>query len=73
MLSGESKILIEKSKSGMVSKPGNYKNFSKMVVSNFKFFKTKKFKKKGLNGFEYSNKNFDKIKIMNRLNTILNI
>ncbi len=73
MLNGESKKLIEKSKSGMVSKSGNHKNFSKMVVNNFKFFKTKKFKKKGLNGFEYSNKNFDKIKIMNRLNTILNI
>ena len=46
MLSGESKILIEKSKSGMVSKPGNYKNFSKMVVSNFKFLKLKNSKKK---------------------------
>ena len=73
MLSGESKNLIEKSNSGLVVSSGDYNGLSKILIDNIKFIKTKKFKNKGLNGFNYSKKNFNKDKTVNNLKRILNI
>ncbi len=70
-LSGDAKTLIEKSNSGIVTTSGNYKNLSKILDENAKFIKTKKFQKKGLNGFNYSRKNFNKRKIISFLSDIM--
>ncbi len=71
-LSGDAKTLIEKSNSGIVTTSGNYKNLSKILDENTKSIKTKKFQKKGLNGFIYSRNNFNKRKIISFLSDIMN-
>lgn len=70
-LSGEANSLIKKSNSGFVVNSGDYLSFSKLLTNLSKSHKKSIFKDKGINGYNFSKKNFNKKKIIKELKDIL--
>ncbi len=61
MIEGETYNIIVKSKCGLVCKSGDFKSMSKNVYKIINYSKEKK-RKMGLNGFNYANENFNRVK-----------
>ena len=61
MIEGETYNIIVKSKCGLVCKSGDFKSLSKNVNKIINYSKEKK-RKMGMNGFKYSNTNFNRTK-----------
>ena len=70
MICGEGAEIIRKSNSGMVCNSGDYINLSKIISKMINLDKNK-LKEMGLNGKKYSEKEFSKITLINKLNEIL--
>ena len=73
MIDGEAKFIIQKSNSGFVVNSGNYFHLSKLLLRLSEKMKKDKYKKKGINGFKFTQKYFNKKKIIRDLKKILNI
>jgi len=71
MLSGDANLLIKKSNSGFVVNSGDYLSFSKLLINLSKSNKKNIFKDKGINGYNFSKKNFNKKIIIKELKDIL--
>ena len=71
MLNGEANLLIKKSNSGFVVKSGDYLSFSKLLINLSKSNKKNFLKSKGINGYNFSKKYFNKKKIINELQSNL--
>ena len=70
MICGEGAKVIKKSKSGFVCDSGDYVGLSKIIYKMSKIEK-KDLIKIGNNGKEYANKQFSKVRLVNKLNKIL--
>ena len=62
MIDGEAKFIIQKSNSGFVVNSGNYFHLSKLLLRLSEKIKKDKYKKKGINGFKFTQKYFNKKK-----------
>ena len=71
MLDGDANLLIKKSNSGFVVKSGDYLSFSKLLINLSKSKKKNFLKSKGINGYNFSKKYFNKKKILNELSNNL--
>ena len=67
MLSGEPKTIIENSNSGYVVNSGDYLAFSNLLKTISKNKNKNLWKKKGINGYKFTNKYFNKKIIIKEL------
>ena len=71
MLSGDAKLLVKKSNSGFVVNSGSYLSFSKSLINLSKSVKKNLLKNKGINGYNFSKKYFNKKKIIKKLEDMM--
>ena len=70
MINGEAASVIKNSKAGYVCNSANFKRLGKLIIKMSKLSKKDRIKM-GLNGKLYSKKNFDKNKLINRLEILM--
>lgn len=69
-IEGTSAEIVKEANAGIVCEPENISSISKAIIKMFEMSAEERLKM-GLNGLKYANENFDKIKIINRLEKYL--